>query len=337
MLAYVMEGPGKGTVAEVPDPEIGDHDALVEMVACGICSSTDKMLRLGTFRGGVDYPSVLGHESVGRVVKRGSRVRHIEVGALVTRASAYRPGRTPNGLQQHWGGLAEFGVVTDWQALQEDQPAQPASPTFSQVFFPPATDPESVALGISFSETFSVICPVPVLRRKVGVVGTGIAGLSFVAYAKLLGAGMVMVVGRRPERLELARRLGADIAVLESDGRPEAVAGDLGGLDVVFEASGAAAMVGRAYGWLRRGGREVVYSAPEDLAALDLMTGPRDATVTVASTDESAVLPGVVRMVDGGVLDKDAFLTHRYPLTDITTAFSDIARGDVVKAVVTFS
>jgi Zn-dependent alcohol dehydrogenase len=42
-------------------------------------------------------------------------------------------------------------------------------------------------------------------------------------------------------------------------------------------------------------------------------------------------------MVDGGILDKNAFLTHRYPLTEITSAFSEIARGDVVKAVVAFS
>ena len=117
MLAYVMGGPGKGSVTEVPDPEIGDHDALVEMVACGICSSTDKMLRLGTFRGGVGYPSILGHESVGRVVKRGSRVRHIEVGSLVTRASAYPPGRAPdppkpNSIITGTGPFASAGVVS---------------------------------------------------------------------------------------------------------------------------------------------------------------------------------------------------------------------------------
>ncbi len=337
MLAYVMDGPDRGSVQEVPDPRIGQYDALVEMVACGICSSTDKMLRLGTFRGGVGYPSILGHESVGRVVEVGSRVRHISAGTLVTRASAYRPGNAPAGMQMHWGGFAELGVVTDWRALQEDEPSHAGTPSFSQVFFPSTADPENVAVAISFSETFSVICPVPVLGRKVGVVGTGIAGLSFVAYAKLLGATTVLAVGRRPGRLDLAERLGADITALESGEEPEAVAADLGGLDIVFEASGAAAMVGRAYGWLRPGGREVVYSAPEDLAALDLMAGPRDATVTVASTDEAAVLPGVVRMVEGGVLDREAFLSHRYPLKEIATAFSEIARGDVVKAVVTFT
>ncbi len=337
MLAYVMEGPDRGSVQEVPDPEVGDHDALVEMVACGICSSTDKMLRLGTFRGGVGYPSILGHESVGRVVKVGARVRHIETGTLVTRASAYRPGLGPAGMQLHWGGFAELGVVTDWRALREDEPSRTVSPAFSQVYFPATADPGTIALAISLSETFSVICPVPVLGRKVGVVGTGIAGLSFVAYAKLLGAATVVAVGRRPERLDLSRRLGADIALPAVDDEPEVVAAELGGLDVVFEASGAAAMVGRAYRWLRSGGREVVYSAPADLAALDLMAGPRDATVTVASTDEAAVLPGVVRMVEGGVLDREAFLTHRYPLAEITTAFADIARGDVVKAVVAFT
>lgn len=335
MLAYVMEGPGQGGIKHVPDPVIGAYDARIEMVACGICSSTDKMLRSGSFRGGVTYPSILGHEAVGRVVELGPAVRNIEVGSLVTRPSAYQPDKAP--FDMYWGGFAEQGVVTDWDALREDRPDRAWSSRFDQARFEQRSDPASVALAISLSETFSVICRTDVLGKTVAVVGTGIAGLSFVTYAKLLGASTVVCAGRRRSRLDLAERCGADSTVVVEDGAPESLVKALGGIDVVFEASGQAEMVGRSYGWLKPGGQEVIYSAPEAEASIDLMAGPRDASVVVASTHETSVMPGVVRMIEGGVIDRDLLLTHRYAFSEIEEAFAEIARGDVVKALVTFN
>jgi threonine dehydrogenase-like Zn-dependent dehydrogenase len=335
MLAYVMDSPGAGGVRTVPDPVIGEYDARVEMIGCGICSSTDKMLRAGTFRGGVSYPSILGHESVGRVVEVGSAVRNIELGQLVTRPSAYQPDeRAPFDL--YWGGFAEQGVVTDWDALRQDRPTETRAPRFDQVYFAAETDPASIALGISLSETFSVICRQDVLGKTVAVTGTGIAGLSFVSFAKLLGAKTVVAVGRRTERLDLAARLGADRGVLIEGDAAESLMAELGGLDFVFEASGQAPMVGRSYKWLKSGASEVIYSAPEAKADIDLMNGPRDASVIVASTHETAVLPGIVRMLEGGVLDRDTFISHQFAFRDIEEGFAEIARGDVIKALVTF-
>lgn len=334
MRAYVMQGPGQGQVADVAEPTIGEYDALVEMVVCGVCSSTDRMLRRGTF-GGVAYPSILGHEAVGRLVELGRRVRHLPLGSLVTRPSAYQPEQAP--LHMHWGGMAERGVVTDWQALQEDHPDHDARSKFSQVYFDEVTDPESVAVSISLSETFSVICREDVLAKTVAVVGTGIAGLSFVRYAKLLGAATVIAVGRRHERLNLAKRLGADRVVLSAGDAAERIAAEHGGVDVAFEASGSAAMIGRAYGWLKRGGRAVVYSAPDEPSSINMWGGPRNAQLTVASTNEAAVLPQVVELTAAGVLDKNAFVTHRYPFTEAARAFAEIDRhADVVKALLTF-
>ena len=68
-----MTGPGEASVSEVDEPVAGEYEARVDMVVCGICNSTDRMLRLGTFAPGVTYPSILGHESVGRVTAVGSR------------------------------------------------------------------------------------------------------------------------------------------------------------------------------------------------------------------------------------------------------------------------
>jgi 2-desacetyl-2-hydroxyethyl bacteriochlorophyllide A dehydrogenase len=330
MRAWVMSGPGAGGIAEVPDAETGDYDAEVEMLVCGICSSTDKMLRSGTFRLGVTYPSVLGHESVGRVTRVGDKVRGLAVGDLVTRPSAYRPDLAP--MDQYWGGFATRGVVTDWTAVLEDDAAIGGPPRFDQVVLPGSTDPALASLAISLSETYSVAVRHDLLGARVAVVGTGIAGLSFVRYAKLLGAETVLAVGRRLERLALATDLGADVVALAD--QAEAAAAGLGGVDVVFEASGQASMTAAGYRWVRSGGKVVVYSAPDTAAEIDLFTGPRDVELTVASTHEAAVLPQMVRLVETGAIDPEVFLTHRYPFDDMPRAFDEIARGGVVKAVV---
>ena len=333
MRAYVMTGPGEGGIQEVPEPEPGPSDVVVEMLACGICSSTDKMLRQGTFAPGVTFPSVLGHESVGRVVRLGDQVRNFRVGDLITRPSAYRPDASP--LAQHWGGFAERGVVTDWAAMiTDDRVPAGARPRFDQVRLPADTDPAEAALSISLSETYSVIVRHDLLGKIVVVVGTGIAGLSMISYAKLLGAGSVIAVGRRQQRLDLALELGADRAVLAADAA--AALRELGGADFVFEASGQAAMIAESYRWLKRGGQEIVYSAPDSATELNLFLGPREATLSVASPDEAAVLPGILRLVQAGVIETDRYLTHRYPFAEIDTAFAAIAAGDVVKAMISF-
>lgn len=328
MRAFVMDGPGSGSVVEVPDPRAGDYDAEVELLWCGVCSSTDRMLRAGTFRGGVSYPSILGHESVGRVTAIGSGVRNLAVGDLVTRPAAYAPESAP--LAMHWGGFAERGVVRDLRAEAEDHDAVAAAAPW--VRLEPGTDPESAALAISLSETFSVICREDLVGKTVVVVGTGVAGLSLMRFASLLGAARIIGVGRRAARLDAAALAGATETLLAEDAAAELARRR--DADLVFEASGQASMVGTGLGWLRTGGRLIVYSAAEDAAALDLMAAPRDVDLRVASTHETAVLPGVVRLVESGALGLESFVTLRVDLPDIASAFEAIERGDVVKALV---
>ncbi len=169
----------------------------------------------------------------------------------------------------------------------------------------------------------------------VGVSGTGIAGLSLVAYARLLGAARVVCVGRRAERTQRALELGAtDVAI----SGPEAASlfRELGGADVVFEASGKAPAVDAAYRWLRPGGRLIIYSAPEVPVPLDVMAAPRNASLVVARPREAAVLEPVVRMVESGLIPRDLVLSGSYPFERIADAFAEIDKGTVVKALVRF-
>ena len=111
---------------------------------------------------------------------------------------------------------------------------------------------------------------------------------------------------------------------------------DLGGADVVFEASGKASAVGSAYRWARPGGRLIIYSAPEELVALDVMASPRNASLIVSRPREAAVLESVVKMVESGLVPRELILSGSYPFERIGDAFEAIDKGEVVKALVKF-
>ncbi len=334
MKVLLMTGPGEALVSEVDEPVVGEYEAGVDMVVCGICNSTDRMLRLGTFAPGVTYPSILGHESVGRVTAVGSRARYLEPGQLVTRCSAY--GWEDPLARMYWGGFAERGVVRDTRAWQEDHPGEKSADNFPHIVFGPEHSPEDIALSISLAETWSIAVEAGgMVEGVVGVSGTGIGGLSLVAYARLLGAARVVCVGRRTERTQLALELGAtDVAIYGPEA--DSLFRSLGGADVVFEASGNALAVGSAYPWLRPGGRLIIYSAPEVPVSLDVMAAPRNASLTVARPREAAVLEAVVKMVESGVIPRDLMLSGSYAFDRISDAFAAIEKGTVVKALVKF-
>jgi NADPH:quinone reductase-like Zn-dependent oxidoreductase len=97
-------------IRELPEPEIGPYEALVQVEACGICNSTDWKIIEGEFVSG-SFPILLGHESVGRVIRVGDRVLR----------STLRDEHMPfPGGRSCWGGYVERAIVTDVWA-QEGQ------------------------------------------------------------------------------------------------------------------------------------------------------------------------------------------------------------------------
>ena len=236
----------------------------------------------------------------------------------------------------YWGGFAERGVVRDTRAWQEDHPGEKSADNFPHIVFGLDHSPEDIAISISLAETWSIAVEAGgMVGGVVGVSGTGIGGLSLVAYARLLGAARVVCVGRRAERTRLALELGAtDVAI--SGPEADSLFRDLGGADVVFEASGNAAAVGSAYPWLRTGGRLIIYSAPEVPVPLDVMAAPRNASLIVARPREAAVLEAVVKMVEAGVIPRELMLSGSYPFDRISDAFAAIDKGTIVKALVKF-
>ena len=115
MKTLIVDPTGALSVAKVPMPEYGEYQALVKTVSCGVCNGTDAKLIHGKFKFfdySRDYPLMLGHEGVGRVVEAGSKVTGYKVGDIVL-----LPFVDPMaGYHSGWGAFSEYGVINDEKA-----------------------------------------------------------------------------------------------------------------------------------------------------------------------------------------------------------------------------
>lgn len=143
---------------DIPVPELGPYDCLCRVRACGFCTGTDFGIIHGLttaaqgFRG---YPTVLGHEGAGEVVEVGEKVRHIKVGDRFIHPNL-RPD-VGNGYTKTYGGMAQFGLVCDQQAMVEDGVCKPEEVPFykKQGRFSDKIDFVDAALLLSLCECHS--------------------------------------------------------------------------------------------------------------------------------------------------------------------------------------
>jgi 2-desacetyl-2-hydroxyethyl bacteriochlorophyllide A dehydrogenase len=322
----------------IGDPTPGPYEALVRIRACGICSSTDRELIAGTQPYNKAYPCLLGHEAIGEVVALGAGVRSFAVGDWVTRPVGIWPGERRDGLTSAWGGFAEYGIVRDRQARMADGDASLATDYTAlrqNRIDRRGLDVPALVLGISLAETASWSWQLLALGgATVCIAGTGIAGLSLALWAKLAGARMVVVLGRRAERLALAKRCGADVALDTSAPGWEAELQRIsnGGCDVFCEAVGSRELLRAGVRGLRPGGTAAIYGVAEkgDFA-FDRALLTEGRTLVVPEAREHLAYDWVCDLMRRGVVPVDDLLTHRWPLADHAKAFAAIAAGGPVK------
>ena len=111
---------GKISMVDIPVPEINEYECLVKMHACGFCNCTDTESVMNThIHKDMPFPHVQGHEGVGEIVKKGSKVRAYEIGDRIV----FPEGRIdPKSgfFMCGCGHFADYCIVRDCEALQKD-------------------------------------------------------------------------------------------------------------------------------------------------------------------------------------------------------------------------
>jgi len=247
---------------ELPEPHFGAYDALVRVLSCGICNSTDWKILEGEFVSGT-FPTAIGHESVGEVVKVGTKVKSFAVGDLVLRPKLRDEHVPVPGGRSRWGGFSEYGVVTDaWAEKGEPYNAFP----HPQQIVPASIGVAEAVAFITLKEVFSCLLRTEIEPgQSLAIVGTGPVAQGLVMWAGLVGVGSVVVFGRRAELSKRFLALGAEAYVAGNDMPPQVrKVLQNGGFDRAIEAVGARAALTRCLQVTRSSGRVNLYGlAPE--------------------------------------------------------------------------
>lgn len=353
MKAAVFVEPGRIVLEEKRIPDVGPNDALVRITTTTICG-TDVHILKGEYP--VAKGLTIGHEPVGIIEKLGSSVTGFREGQRVI-AGAITPSGYSNACQcghgaqdgphmKHgwkamggWkfgntvdGCQAEFVLVPD--AMGNLAPI-PDTLTDEQVLM----CPDIMSTGFSGAERGGVK-----IGDFVAVFAQGPIGLCATAGAKLLGASTIIAVDAVPERLDMARRLGADHVIdfrrvnpVEeilriTDGR---------GVDVAIEALGTQATFEACLRVLRPGGTLSslgVYSADLKLPLDAFAAGLGDHTiVTTLCPGGNERMRRLMSVIESRRVDLGAMVTHRFKLDDIESAYDLFSnqRDGVFKVAIT--
>ena len=337
MRAFAAFAPDRIEEISLPIPEPDDYEVLVKHEGCVFCNSTDKMIVENLFATKA-YPVVFGHESFGKVIKVGARVKNFNLGDRVICSNAIVQGYNGE-YYSSWGGFAEYGIAGDLAAYTADHGAPEGENAYRARYaanskIPADLPPEQACLLFPLAETASALKQAGNVKGKtVAIVGTGIVGYFFTFFAKMYGAAHVVCLGRRKSRLEIAKRIGADAVYIDVDEAAADLA-EHGGADFVFECSGNARVFENGIPYLGEGGTLAIYAVSHAPYAIDLARLPAAFSYKRISPDVPKALDFVCALMREGKIPTELFLTHTWHFSETPEAFKTVLGGDVIKGLV---
>jgi len=343
MKAAVVESPGRLVVRDIPDPpagDLGEYDVLCRLLYGSTCTGTDQHLIEDKMPWKVQYPMVLGHESIGRAIRVGSRVRNFKIGDLITRVGT--PPVPRIGLGISWGGFCEMGVAKDHRAMREASlPKDDWNAHRVNQRIPDSYDPAACTMIITWRETLSYSKRVGVGKDShVLILGSGGTALAFVSHARNLGAATIACVGS-PARETVAKRAGAThyFGYASSD-LTEMMQRDCTPFDYIIDSVGKAGQIDRMLPLLTPGGMIAIYGL-DDFNALQINPFCAKGTFSVygGGYDEEETHDEVIQLMADGLLDAGIWLALDQPfdLKDISQAIDAVRRRRMIKALVKLS
>jgi threonine 3-dehydrogenase len=321
---------------DVPEPEVGINDVLIRVDRTGICGTDLHIYQWDDWaRRTIPVPLVVGHEFVGEVAAVGANIKDFHPGEVVSGEGHVVCGRCRNCLagRRHLCkdtrgvGVNRPGAFAEYLAL----------PMSNVWHHDPALDRDVAAIFDPFGNAVHTALSFDVLGEDVLITGAGPIGIMAAAVVRHAGARHVVVTDVNPYRLELARRMGATVALDVSRGTVAEVQKRLGmkeGFDVGLEMSGNATAFRDMLANMCHGGKVAMLGIPERDMAIDwtLVVFNMLTIKGIYGREMYETWYKMTVMLQSG-LDIRPVITHRFPYTEYEKGFAQMRTGQTGKVI----
>jgi threonine 3-dehydrogenase len=321
---------------DVPEPEYGINDVLIRVRYTGICGTDVHIYDWDEWaQKTIPVPMVIGHEFVGEIVEVGSNVNDFHPGDIVSGEGHVTCGRCRNCLagRRHLCAFTS-GVGVNRPGAFAEIVVLPMSNIWRHE---PNVNQEVAAIFDPFGNAVHTALSFPVLGEDVLITGAGPIGIMCIPVVKRAGARHVVITDLNPYRLELARKMGATLAVNTGETPLREVQKQLGmleGFDVGLEMSGNGAAFRDMIANMSHGGKIAVLGIPAKEVALDWSKVIFN-MITIKGIYGREMYETWYKMsvmIHSG-LDISPVITHRYSYADFEQGFAAMRSGQTGKVV----
>ena len=273
MKALVKSKAERGLwLEDIPEPIIGINDVLVRVRYAGICGTDVHIYQWDEWaQKTIPVPMAIGHEFVGEIVAVGSNVSDFFPGDIVSGEGHVVCGRCRNCLAGRRHLCAStLGVGVNRPGAFAELIALPMTNIWRHNH---NINQEVAAIFDPFGNAVHTALSFPVLGEDVLITGAGPIGIMAIPVVRHAGARHVVITDVNPFRLELARKMGATLAINPNEMSLDAAQKQLGmveGFDVGLEMSGNAQALHDMIASMSHGGKIAVLGIPAKEMPIDL-------------------------------------------------------------------
>jgi len=337
MKALVKRDPAKGLwLEDVPEPEIGINDVLIKIDRAAICGTDMHIYNWDSWaQSTIPVPMVVGHEFVGEIVDVGSNVNDFRPGQIVSGEGHVVCGRCRNCLAGRRHLCAHTsGVGVDRPGAFAEYLALPMSNVWEHR---PGIDLDVAALFDPLGNAVHTALQYDLLAEDVLITGAGPIGAMAAAVCKYAGAKNVVITDINPERLALAKTLGATRTVDVRSEKLADVQRQLGmseGFDVGLEMSGNPAGFRDLLSNMCHGGKVAILGIPGDEMAIDWSQVIFNMLTLkgIYGREMYETWYKMSSMVESG-LNISSVITHRLGYEDFQQGFDAMNAGEASKVI----
>ena len=337
MKALVKSQAAQGLwLEDIPEPGIGINDVLIRVRYAGICGTDVHIYQWDDWaQKTIHVPMAIGHEFVGEVVEVGSNVNDFFPGDIVSGEGHVVCGRCRNCM----AGRRHLCANTQGVGVNR-------AGAFAEYISLPMTniwrhhagiDQQVAAIFDPFGNAVHTALSFPVLGEDVLITGAGPIGIMAIPVVRHAGARHVVVTDMNPYRLDLARKMGATLAVNPAETSLPELQKQLGmseGFDVGLEMSGNPAALKDMIANMSHGGKIAILGIPSKEMPMDWRQVIFN-MITIKGIYGREMYDTWYKMsvmIESG-LDISPVITHRFAFQDFQQGFDAMISGQTGKVV----